>query len=84
MVEGGSSKEFQYIKAMLYGAPGELHRLLGVITQATLAYLNAQIAAGAQAVMVFDTWGGALTPADYRGVLAALHAADRRRPDARA
>jgi uroporphyrinogen decarboxylase len=66
MVEGGGSKNFQHIKGMLYGAPGELHRLLGVITRATLVYLNAQVAAGAQAVMVFDTWGGALTPADYR------------------
>ena len=66
MVEGGGSKNFQHIKGMLYGAPRELHRLLGVITRATLAYLNAQVAAGAQAVMVFDTWGGALTPADYR------------------
>jgi len=66
MVEGGSSKNFQHIKGMLYGAPAELHRLLAVITRATVAYLNAQVAAGAQAVMVFDTWGGALTPADYR------------------
>ncbi len=66
MVEGGGSKNFQHIKGMLYGAPAELHRLLGHITCATLGYLNAQVAAGAQAVMVFDTWGGALTPADYR------------------
>jgi uroporphyrinogen decarboxylase len=66
MVEGGGSKNFQHIKGMLYGAPRELHRLLDVITRATLAYLNAQVAAGAQAVMVFDTWGGALTPSDYR------------------
>jgi uroporphyrinogen decarboxylase len=66
MVEGGGSKNFAHIKRMLYAAPAELHRLLEVITRATLAYLNAQIAAGAQAVMVFDTWGGALTPADYR------------------
>ena len=66
MVEGGSSRNFEHIKGMLYGAPGQLHRLLEVITRATLAYLNAQIAAGAQAVMVFDTWGGALTPSDYR------------------
>jgi uroporphyrinogen decarboxylase len=66
MVEGGGSKTFQHIKGMLYGAPLELHRLLDVVTRATLAYLNAQVAAGAQAVMVFDTWGGALTPADYR------------------
>jgi uroporphyrinogen decarboxylase len=66
MVEGGGSKNFQHIKGMLYGAPGDLHRLLDVITRATIAYLNAQVAAGAQALMVFDTWGGALTPADYR------------------
>jgi uroporphyrinogen decarboxylase len=66
MVEGGGSKNFQHIKGMLYGAPRELHRLLDIITRATVAYLNAQIAAGAQAVMVFDTWGGVLTPGDYR------------------
>jgi uroporphyrinogen decarboxylase len=65
-VEGGSSKNFQHIKGMLYGAPAELHRLLARLTQATTDYLNAQIAAGAQAVMVFDTWGGALAPAAYR------------------
>ena len=67
MVEGGSSRNFEHIKGMLYGTPHELHRLLEVITRATILYLDAQIAAGAQAVMVFDTWGGSLTPADYRG-----------------
>jgi uroporphyrinogen decarboxylase len=51
---------------MLYGEPRLLHRLLDVLTNATIAYLNAQIAAGAQAVMVFDTWGGVLAPADFR------------------
>ena len=66
IVEGGSSRNFEHIKGMLYGVPGELHRLLDKITQATVLYLNAQIAAGAQAVMVFDTWGGSLTPSDYR------------------
>jgi uroporphyrinogen decarboxylase len=66
IVEGGGSKNFHHIKGMLYGAPRELHRLLDVITRATIAYLNAQVAAGAQALMVFDTWGGVLTPADYR------------------
>ena len=66
MVEGGGSRYFEHIKGMLYGAPRELHRLLEVITRATTLYLNAQVAAGAQAVMVFDTWGGSLTPADYR------------------
>jgi len=66
VVEGGGSRNFEHIKGMLYGAPTELHRLLDKIAQATVLYLNAQIAAGAQAVMVFDTWGGALTPADFR------------------
>lgn len=66
MVEGGGSKNFQHIKGMLYGAPRELHGLLEIVTRATIAYLNAQVAAGAQAVMVFDTWGGVLTPADFR------------------
>jgi uroporphyrinogen decarboxylase len=66
MVEGGGSRNFEHIKGMLYGAPDQLHRLLDVVTRATVVYLNAQIAAGAQAVMVFDTWGGALTPADFR------------------
>jgi len=66
MVEGGSSKGFGLIKRMMYQSPQELHRLLAVLTRATILYLNAQIAAGAQAVMVFDTWGGVLTPAQYR------------------
>ncbi len=65
MVEGGGSKGFGLIKRMMYQAPGELHRLLGTLTQATILYLNAQIGAGAQAVMLFDTWGGVLTPAQY-------------------
>jgi uroporphyrinogen decarboxylase len=66
VVEGGSSKNFQHIKGMLYGAPAELHRLLAHLTRSTTDYLKAQIHAGAQAVMVFDTWGGALSPAAYR------------------
>ncbi len=65
MVEGGSSKGCGLIKRMMYQAPGELHRLLGKLTEATILYLNAQIGAGAQAVMLFDTWGGVLTPAQY-------------------
>lgn len=66
MVEGGSSKSFGRIKRLLYEAPGELRRLLAVLTRATTLYLNAQIAAGAQAIMLFDTWGGVLTPTQYR------------------
>jgi uroporphyrinogen decarboxylase len=65
MVEGGSSKTFGIIKRMMYESPRELHRLLELLAKSTILYLNAQIAAGAQAVMVFDTWGGVLTPAQY-------------------
>jgi uroporphyrinogen decarboxylase len=50
---------------MMYEAPRDLHRLLDLLARATVVYLNAQIAAGAQAVMVFDTWGGILTPRQY-------------------
>lgn len=66
MVEGGSSKDFSRIKALLYREPKVLQRLLDTLTQAVTVYLNAQIAAGAQAVMLFDTWGGTLTPAAYK------------------
>ncbi|HKK06616.1 MAG TPA: uroporphyrinogen decarboxylase [Gammaproteobacteria bacterium] len=66
MIEGGSSKEYGWIKAMMFDRPELMHRLLGTLAQAVTAYLNAQIAAGAQAVMIFDTWGGILTPRDYR------------------
>lgn len=66
MVEGGGSRTFDHIKRMLYGEPALLHRMLEVVTRATIEYLNAQVAAGAQALMVFDTWGGALSPATYR------------------
>lgn len=65
MVEGGGSKTFGLIKRMMYAAPRDLHRLLDVLAKSTILYLNAQIAAGAQAVMLFDTWGGVLTPAQY-------------------
>ncbi len=65
MVEGGSSKTFGRIKRMMYESPRQLHRLLELLAKATILYLNAQIAAGAQAVMLFDTWGGVLTPAQY-------------------
>jgi len=66
MVEGGGSKEFSKVKAMLYREPATLQKLLEVLTQAVTAYLNSQIAAGAQAVMLFDTWGGLLSPTAYR------------------
>ena len=66
MVEGGSSRAFAQIKRMLYRAPDTLHRLLALLARSVAEYLNAQIAAGAQAVMVFDTWGGVLSARDYR------------------
>lgn len=66
MVEGGSSKNFSIIKKMRYRDPALLKKLLGKVAQATAAYLNAQIAAGVQAVQIFDTWGGVLTGADYQ------------------
>jgi uroporphyrinogen decarboxylase len=65
MVEGGGSKNFGRIKRMMYESPRVLHRLLDVLARSTVSYLNAQVAAGAQAVMLFDTWGGVLTPAQY-------------------
>jgi uroporphyrinogen decarboxylase len=65
MVEGGTSKNFSRIKGMLYDQPKVLHSLLERVTRTTLDYLNAQVAAGAQAVMVFDTWGSILTPKTY-------------------
>ncbi|MFO7188258.1 MAG: uroporphyrinogen decarboxylase [Pseudomonadota bacterium] len=66
MVEGGGSDDFRHIKTMLYRRPDLLHRILDVTARAVTDYLNAQIEAGAQAVMIFDTWGGTLTPHAYR------------------
>ncbi|TCT17363.1 uroporphyrinogen decarboxylase [Bibersteinia trehalosi] len=65
MVEGGSSKAFTKIKKMLYTEPHLLHALLDKLADSVVLYLNAQIKAGAQAVMVFDTWGGVLAHKDY-------------------
>lgn len=66
MVEGGGSDNFATIKAMALNDPATLHKLLSVNTDAVIAYLSAQRAAGAQALQVFDTWGGVLSPAMYR------------------
>jgi len=65
MVEGRSSKEFSRIKTLMYSDPAAMHKLLGILAEAVTAYLKAQIAAGAQVVQIFDTWGGVLTPAGY-------------------
>ena len=66
MVEGGGSDDFRTIKTMLYDRPDLLHRILEVNAAAVVDYLNAQIEAGAQAVMIFDTWGGSLSHGAYR------------------
>ncbi|MHB1239189.1 MAG: uroporphyrinogen decarboxylase [Gammaproteobacteria bacterium] len=66
MVEGGASRDFSRTKALLFDQPAALHRLLEVVTRSVSAYLRAQIQAGVQAIMVFDTWGGVLSPDTYR------------------
>jgi uroporphyrinogen decarboxylase len=66
MIEGQGGTDFLIIKKMAYERPDLLHHVLDVTTQAVIAYLNAQIEAGAQAVMIFDSWGGALSHAAYR------------------
>jgi uroporphyrinogen decarboxylase len=66
MVEGGTTKTFARSKGMMFDRPELMHALLGKLADAVTGYLNAQVAAGAQALMIFDTWGGTLTPHDYR------------------
>lgn len=66
MVEGSSSKTYAIIKAMMFDQPAILHHILDVLADSVIEYLNAQIEAGAQAVQIFDTWGGVLTPRDYK------------------
>ena len=66
MVEGGTTKTFSRCKGMMFDQPAVMHALLGKLVDAVTAYLNAQVAAGAQALMIFDTWGGTLTPQDYK------------------
>jgi uroporphyrinogen decarboxylase len=66
MVEGGGSENFSKVKALALDDPKAMHRLLSINTDAVIAYLRAQRQAGAQALQVFDTWGGVLSPAMYR------------------
>ena len=66
MVEGGSTKEYAKVKGMMFDRPDLMHKLLDTTAKSVISYLHAQIAAGAQAVMIFDTWGGVLTPRDYK------------------
>jgi uroporphyrinogen decarboxylase len=66
MIEGGGSDDFRRVKTLLYARPDLLHRVLAVNADAVTAYLNAQVDAGAQALMIFDTWGGTLGHAAFR------------------
>ncbi|MFO1390490.1 uroporphyrinogen decarboxylase [Cellvibrio sp.] len=66
MIEGGSSRDFRRAKEMLYNQPQLMHKLLSVLADSVTVYLNAQIKAGAQAVQIFDTWGGALSHSAYQ------------------
>ncbi len=66
MVEGGGSDNFARVKSLALNEPKLMHQLLEVVTDSVIAYLTAQREAGAQALMVFDTWGGALAPHSYR------------------
>jgi uroporphyrinogen decarboxylase len=66
MVEGGSSREFRKVKGLLYEQPLVMHELLETLATAVALYLSAQIAAGVDAIMVFDTWGGLLSASQYQ------------------
>ena len=66
MIEGGGSKDFAKVKGMLFSDPDSLHELLKRTAQSVILYLNAQVEAGAQSLMIFDTWGGVLSPANYQ------------------
>jgi uroporphyrinogen decarboxylase len=66
MVEGGGSDDFRLVKSLMYARPDLMHKILETNADAVAAYLNAQIDAGAQAVMIFDSWGGALADGAFQ------------------
>lgn len=66
LVEGGPSRDYLAVKGLMYESPEAWHRLMTLLAEATARYLNGQIAAGAEAVQLFDSWVGVLSPADYR------------------
>ena len=66
MVEGGSSKDFRHVKGLAYDQPELMHQLLSLLADAVTDYLSAQVRAGAQALQIFDTWGGSLSSAGYK------------------
>ena len=88
MIEGGGSKDFRHAKQFMYNQPEAMHQLLSLLAAAVTDYLNAQIDAGAQAVQIFDTWGGILTPDAYhdfsldymKKIVAGLHRESEGRP----
>ncbi len=66
MIEGGSSRRYMHVKSMMYNHPGAWDRLMKLVREVTRDYLAAQIEAGAQAIQLFDSWVGSLSPNDYR------------------
>lgn len=66
MVEGGTTKNFSEVKGLMYKEPAIMHQLLDKLADSIIVYLNAQVESGAQALMIFDTWGGVLSPRDYQ------------------
>lgn len=66
MVEGSGSKDFRRIKGLMYESPKATHKLLSVVTASVIEYLKAQVVAGAQSLMIFDTWGGMLSTDNYK------------------
>ncbi len=66
MIEGGGSKDFARVRAMAYAQPQLFQRLMNLLTEATIDYLSAQVAAGAEALMLFDSWAGVLSPSLFR------------------
>ena len=66
MVEGGGSDDYRLVKSLMYARPDLMHRILDVNARSVAAYLNAQIEAGAQAVMLFDSWGGVLADGAFQ------------------
>jgi uroporphyrinogen decarboxylase len=66
MVEGGGSKDFAHVRGMAYSQPALFQRLMDVLTEATIGYLSAQVEAGAEALMLFDSWAGVLSPSLFR------------------
>jgi len=66
VIEGGASRNYVHTKRLMFGDEGAWHAMMGRLSRAVVRYLNAQIAAGAQAVQIFDSWVGCLAPDDYR------------------